>query len=347
MWAIPVYHVLLLATASALPVDNDSCIQGNTCSLPVCFCANSSSNGAGLAPGGIKPGEIPQIVAFSFDDAVTAVNYPFYEQLFPESRKNPNGCPVTMSLFVSHNYTDYGLVRNLHQRGMEIGSHSVQHSSSYSVWTQMSRDDMLFESQESKRLISAGAGIPVEDIRGWRFPFLQPGGDLSFEVLQEAGYEYDSSLLTLGTTGSTQQQWPFTLDFGFIPTCVIPSCPQNSHKGFWEIPVVPISDRTGTFPCSYIDGCVNQPTSKTEALEILMKNFYANYNGRRSPLYINLRASWLTSYFKLEAMDEFIQTILGNNDVYIVSFHKMLEWVRDPTRLAEISSFKPWDCERQ
>ena len=65
----------------------------------------------------------PQLVVLSFDDAITKINFPFYEII--SELKNPNDCNISMTFFVSHTYTDYSLVHEQLRRGNEIAVHSV------------------------------------------------------------------------------------------------------------------------------------------------------------------------------------------------------------------------------
>lgn len=61
----------------------------------------------------------------TFDDAINEVNSEHYEDLFNRGRKNPNGCPISASFYVSHEWTDYSLVQNLYADGHEMASHTV------------------------------------------------------------------------------------------------------------------------------------------------------------------------------------------------------------------------------
>lgn len=65
-----------------------------------------------------------QVILLTFDDAVTVSNYQFYEELL-FANKNPNGCPVKATFFLSHQYTNYSMVNELRNRGYEIASHSI------------------------------------------------------------------------------------------------------------------------------------------------------------------------------------------------------------------------------
>ena len=49
-------------------------------------------------------------------------------QPFNDYRKNPNGCPISATFYVSHEWTDYGLVQSLYSDGHEVASHSISHS---------------------------------------------------------------------------------------------------------------------------------------------------------------------------------------------------------------------------
>ncbi|CAB0018158.1 unnamed protein product [Nesidiocoris tenuis] len=69
--------------------------------------------------------ETPQIVLLTFDDSVNDLNKGLYEDLFERGRVNPNGCPISATFYVSHEWTDYGQVQNLYATGHEIASHSV------------------------------------------------------------------------------------------------------------------------------------------------------------------------------------------------------------------------------
>ena len=80
-------------------------IYYSNCTLPDCWC---SSDGT-LVPGGLSPTDVPQMVTITFDDAINDENWRLYSsRLFPQTRKNPNGCPVNVvSLFSTNSITKY------------------------------------------------------------------------------------------------------------------------------------------------------------------------------------------------------------------------------------------------
>lgn len=75
--------------------------------------------------GGLPAHQTPQIVLLTFDDAVNDINKEIYSALFGRGRTNPNGCPITATFYVSHEWTDYSQVQNLYADGHEMASHTV------------------------------------------------------------------------------------------------------------------------------------------------------------------------------------------------------------------------------
>lgn len=75
---------------------------------------------------GNLPGEeVPQIVLLTFDDAINDLNKGLYQDIFEKGHTNPNGCPITATFYVSHEWTDYSQVQNLYAEGHEMASHSI------------------------------------------------------------------------------------------------------------------------------------------------------------------------------------------------------------------------------
>uniref|UniRef100_A0A1B0AX89 Uncharacterized protein n=1 Tax=Glossina palpalis gambiensis TaxID=67801 RepID=A0A1B0AX89_9MUSC len=52
---------------------------------------------------------IPQMIMLTFDGAVNLNNYDHYSKIFNGKRKNPNGCNIRGTFFLSHEYRNiYG-----------------------------------------------------------------------------------------------------------------------------------------------------------------------------------------------------------------------------------------------
>lgn len=66
------------------------------------------------------------MVLITFDDAISILNIDLFEELFNnKSQFNPNGCPLRATFYVSHEWTDYGMVQDLYSDGHEMASHTV------------------------------------------------------------------------------------------------------------------------------------------------------------------------------------------------------------------------------
>ena len=48
-----------------------------------------------------------------------------FTEIFTDDRKNPNGCPIKGTFYISHQYTNYRDVQYLWNIGHEIAAHSV------------------------------------------------------------------------------------------------------------------------------------------------------------------------------------------------------------------------------
>ncbi|XP_046572247.1 uncharacterized protein LOC124280387 [Haliotis rubra] len=308
------------------------CVQGINCQLPNCFCSTTRLN--------MDLEEIPQIVYFGFDDALNVEMASHYRRLFPPDRKNPNGCPITMSLYVQDQYTDYRLVHEFYNKGMEIGVHSVTHTS-------ISTGDKLeYEADQQRKNLANLGRIPIEDIVGWRSPNLKTAGDVQPDILKSLGYTYDISLTYTRSKLGMERPWPYTLDYGYPFSCMVIPCPKpgSRHPGFWEVPVNSLVDYKNAYPCPYVDGCFNRPDTEEQAFKYLWQNFLDYYKGSRTPFGFNMHAAWFWSEHNLNAMNRFIQQVLALKNVYIVSVKQMLDWMREPTPISQIQMLSSWRC---
>jgi len=127
--AVRAVGVVLMAMSLQFCQVRSACNRNN-CLPPDCFCAGLSG------PPEIPVSETPQIILLSFDDSVLPQFERLYEKLFDSGRrKNPNGCPISTTFYVSHEGTDYGLVSRLYAAGHEMASHSITHRLPQSNWT--------------------------------------------------------------------------------------------------------------------------------------------------------------------------------------------------------------------
>ncbi|XP_034939999.1 uncharacterized protein Cda5 isoform X3 [Chelonus insularis] len=307
------------------------------CRKDVCLLPDCSCGGADI-PGDYLPEEIPQIVLLTFDDSVNDLNKGLYADLFEKGRKNPNGCPISATFYVSHEWTDYSQVQNLYAAGHEIASHTVSHS----FGEQFSAKKWAREVAGQREILAAYGGVKLEDVRGMRAPFLSVGGNNMFKMLWETNFTYDSSMPIYE---NRPPSWPYTLDYKLFHDCMIPPCPTRSYPGLWEVPMVMWQDLNGG-RCSMGDACSNPPTADG-VYKMLIKNFERHYTTNRAPFGLFYHAAWFTQAHHKEGFISFLDTIAAMDDVWIVTNWQAIQWVRNPTPLALLDTFEPFGCNYQ
>ncbi|KAK4877639.1 hypothetical protein RN001_010145 [Aquatica leii] len=293
----------------------------NACKLPNCLCLSTNP------PAGLKPADIPQFVLLTFDDAINVRNIPYYKEAF-YNRKNPNNCSIGTTYFVTHEYTDYSLVHELASKGHEIALHSITHQSNNSYWQNLDLEGYKREIADQINLVAHFANISNSSIKGIRVPFLQLGGNNSFQVIKDSGLTYDCSWPTQSYIDSGL--FPYTLDYATNQDCPVGPCPNASIPGVWVIPMVDWRDQSNV-PCAMVDQCINIPTDVNGIVEFMKTNFNRHYNGSRSPFGFYLHAAWFdrnTIYF--EAYQKFLDYLNTIKDVYMVSANTVIEWMKNP-----------------
>ncbi|OQV16216.1 hypothetical protein BV898_09700 [Hypsibius exemplaris] len=300
------------------------------CKLPDCWCGGSE------IPGSIPVGETPQVVMITFDDAVTNQNYQLYASIFNEGRRNPNGCPIRGTFYVSHEWSEYFLAQNLYSDGHEIGSHSISHTLPGKNFT---KDDWADEIAGQREILNRFANVKPQDVKGMRAPYLQTGGNSQFEMLWEKGFLYDSSM---SVAENNPPMWPYTLDYALPHKCWIPPCPTKSYPGLWEVPLVHWEDLLG-YRCAMADACHN-PGDTDEVYQLLMNNFKRHYETNRAPFGMYYHSAWFIHNYHMEGFKKFLDTILAMPDVWVVTTSQALQWIQNPTPLSVINQFEPWNC---
>lgn len=190
----------------APPCDQSQCI------LPDCFCSPDGTQ----IPGRLEPSSIPQMVMITFDDAINNNNIEIYEKLFKEGRHNPNGCNIKSTFFISHKYTNYSAVQEMHRRGHEIAAHSITHNPSEKYWSEANVETWAKEMAGSRLIIERFSNITDNSIVGVRAPYLRVGGNNQFFMMEEQAFLYDS---TITAPLSNPPLWPYTLYFRMPHKC--------------------------------------------------------------------------------------------------------------------------------
>ncbi|XP_072946352.1 uncharacterized protein Cda5 isoform X1 [Epargyreus clarus] len=304
----------------------------DVCLLPDCYCGGKD------IPGDLPVETVPQIVLLTFDDSVNDLNKVLYSDLFDKGRVNPNGCPISATFYVSHEWTDYSQVQNLYSAGHEMASHTISHS----FGEQFSQKKWNREVGGQREILAAYGGVKLEDVRGMRAPFLSVGGNKMFKMLYDSNFTYDSSLPVYE---NRPPSWPYTLDYKLFHDCMIPPCPTKSYPGVWEVPMVMWQDLNGG-RCSMGDACANPPEAEG-VYKMLLKNFDRHYTTNRAPFGLFYHAAWFTQPHHKEGFIMFLDFINKMKDVWIVTNWQALQWVRDPTPISRLNNFQPFQCNYQ
>ncbi|XP_020721153.2 chitin deacetylase 1 isoform X2 [Bombus affinis] len=312
------------------------------CVLPDCYC---SADGTRI-PGNIEPSQVPQMITITFNGAVNVDNIDLYEEIFNGQRQNPNGCQIRGTFFVSHKYTNYSAVQDLHRRGHEIAVFSLTHKDDPQYWTQGTYDDWLAEMAGARLIIERFANITDGSIIGMRAPYLRVGGNKQFEMMADQFFVYDASITaSLGRVPI----WPYTLYFRMPHKCNGNggNCPSRSHP-VWEMVMNELDRRDDpTFDeslpgCHMVDSCSNIQTGEQFA-RLLRHNFNRHFNSNRAPLGLHFHASWLKSKKEYrEELIKFIEEMLARSDVYFVTMVQVIKWMQTPTELSALRDFQDW-----
>jgi len=322
----------------------------------------------------------PQIVYLTFDDAFTAIaEEDFYRVLFNGTYKNPNGCDIRATHFITQSYTDYELVNRYWHKGHEIAAHSITHRNNITYWERLDVDGWADEMVGVRKMIAQFATIDPCEITGNRAPFLQGGGDKMFQMLAENNFEYDCSWPTrkFGYLDAEAGLYPYTMDFKTVQDCPIKPCPECSYPSLWVQPMIDLEDdwigSNPNFPhngnvCSMLDGCVimDLPETKETVFEMLMKNFNRTYrgemdeygdwqDGNKAPWGLYMHAAWFfgENRWHYDGYRMFLDEITDNAkypDVFIVPVKAGIEYMKKQAPMPVLTQWgkkdiSPFGCE--
>ena len=231
-------------------------------------------------------------------------------------------------------------IKKKKKKKKKIASHSITHRLPIAYWESAPYEDYDREIDGQRSLLTSLSGVKKEYICGYRSPFIQPGGNTQFQVLMDRNFTYDSSLLVWNPSNE-DRVWPYTLDVPYQTTCHLSPCPSDKFPGLWELPIQPIPDQTGT-PCVFLDRCM-ETMSRDEIYGYLFASFNSSYHRNKAPLIINMHTNWYNENPNgTIAFDDFIQDLVNMNDVYVITANQVVEWMKEPTKLADLENFDPF-----
>lgn len=284
-------------------------------------------------PGGLSPQEIPQFVTLTLDDSIGPQALELYSQLAGNRHRNGCGIQATWYTSIAANpdappLTKCEYVQALLRGHHEIAIHTFGHSG----------DPGEEEILRAVDWLHTECGVPMEEMRGFRTPYLQHT-QRTFDKLRELGFLYDSSITLPGVDSSqgANHLWPYTMDNGIQQNCAASagSCdPSVSNPGLWEVPMWSLFDVNGA-PLQAMDWPGN-------AYEILNRNLERHYNGNRAPIGIFLHAGWLQTHGG--ELDDWIrETLERYDDVHFITTRALIHWMQNPVPSVE---YEP-TCEGQ
>ena len=122
---LPIILIFSLMHVCHLTAKHESTkCDAKNCVLPLCKCSN------GEVPGNIDLEETPMMVGLTFNGILTSHTMRFVKRILNPVFKNPNGCPVQATFFLSHEAeekTEYCLVQSLFNNNNEIGVGGVKY----------------------------------------------------------------------------------------------------------------------------------------------------------------------------------------------------------------------------
>ncbi|KDN47966.1 left border a protein [Tilletiaria anomala UBC 951] len=314
----------------------------NTCKLPNCNCASTRP------PGGLNPSEVPQFITFTADDAVQSYTISALQQ-FLAQRKNPNGCPATMTYFVSLNYTNYSMVTDWYVAGNEIADHTIYHPA------QPGADEI----RGNLIALNALSGIPFKEIIGFRAPYLNYTRE-TLETLAQYKFTYDSSSSSAVpvTDPNTDAFWPYTLDNGMANDCTAVANICNGEPklpGFWEIPMYGIFDQRGAAGAHLMDPWLDT-TNADDLLSWLQNTFLAHYNGNRQPFGLYSHPIHLATNYPglssptamINAVNRFLDWATTNSsmqNVWIINNRQLISWMKNPVPASQLNTLDEFKCQ--
>merc|ERR1712142_351242 len=320
----------------------DEC-NPSLCSLPHCYCSVSGTD----VPGGLDPQDVPQMILLTFDDAINNNNMEIYEQIFDGGLKNPNGCDIKATFFVSHQFNNYSMVQELHRRGHEMAAHSITHDNDESYWDNGTESTWAAEMGGVRDMLTRWGNVPADDIYGVRAPLLRLGGNRQFSALEKEGFVYDSSMVA---PLSNPPYWPYPLAFSAPHRCHgnFQKCPTRSHSVMemvmneFDPREEPNLDDEQISGCVMMDSCSGYLRTPDNLYNVLTHNFFRHYEQNRAPLGMYMHAAWLKKQPEmLDALLFWIDEVLSTyENVYFVTMSQVLAWMQSPVDSNEAVKFE-------
>lgn len=157
-----------------------------------------------------------------------------------------------------------------------------------------------------REILRQFANVSANDVVGMRAPYLKPGRNTQYKVIEDFGYIYDSSVTV---EPQAIPVWPYTLDFKIPHECKSGTCPTRTFPGVWEVPLNAhyIESYEGGH-CPYLDQCVLHNHNADDVNGWLQEDFSRHYEQNRAPYQMAFKSNW----FQIKELE--------------MGLHKFLDW---------------------
>jgi peptidoglycan/xylan/chitin deacetylase (PgdA/CDA1 family) len=326
-------------------------------------------------PGGLEPSQVPMFVAFGWDDNGEPDGMQWALDMVKD-RTNPEGSgnaatydasPLSMTFYNSATYVGRTgmLWKAAYDAGHEIGNHTETHAEVLKQSTDVIRWQNEIDTCNDAL---SGLGIPLDEIYGFRTPFLGTS-DVTLQMVQHFGFWYDCSLeegFAPGQDG-TNFPWPYTLNQGSPGNDLLEDwgtkAPIEPHEGLWEMPVYAFltppdeeCEAYGLEPgfrdvlkerVDYFEPESGKITgfdyntweeflmTVPEMTAVLKYTLDQRLKGNRAPFLVGGHTDQYMAgkEERRQAIEDFLTYALTIPEVRVVSVKKVLDWVRSPVAM--------------
>lgn len=327
------------APITETPLDLAKKCDPAECQLPYCYCSKDGTN----IPGGLEPEDTPQIILLTFDGAVNLNNYEHYKKVFNGKRQNPNGCDIKGTFFISHEYSNYHQIQSLAYEQHEMATETISmqqglQDKGYEEW--------VIEMIGMREILRQFSNVTANDVVGMRAPYLKPGRNTQYKVIEDFGYIYDSSVTV---EPQALPVWPYTLDYKIPHECKSGTCPTKTFPGVWEVPLNAhyIESYEGGH-CPYLDQCVLHNHDEDDVFSWLQEDFARHYEQNKAPYMMAFKSNWFQIKELENGLGKFLDWASSLPDVWMITTTQALTWITDPKPLKVINAkYDAWDCEKK
>ncbi|WP_024772528.1 cellulase family glycosylhydrolase [Aquimarina macrocephali] len=328
-------------------------------------------------PDNLAVSDVPMFVSIGWDDNAISGYGDFYKPGgmkwildFLKTKKNPEGVgnkrtydgePAWNTFLSTSNPIvngswgeDPSLSRKALRRAMmekhEVGNHTRTHLKNLNgkTMTETQWFEEINNCTEDFKKPYPEQGVGLTRLFGFRAPRYEFNNN-TYKVIKKLGIMYDCS----GYSGSTEHTvgdgkdyyWPYTLDNGLPGKSSI-----NSHPGIWRMPKHGLIDTDGVRYSSTDYTLLKNGWKADQFLRALKHTLDLRMKGNRSPMIFGghteiyadnstfVAANQITPAERRKVIEDFLNYALTFPEVRIVSTKQILDWVRDPVALTDVSN---------